>query len=134
MDIVNEILEIESEKQEKLFEKRKLVGDNVLSIIKNKGYTKSSFSKITDISRPTLDKIIKGDIDNKTTFISHIRKIVEAQISNYEEFLSCESLNNNSDLVMMYSDNAPSGYQRTDDTKELFMILDDLINLSEIYK
>ncbi|MGL5085568.1 MAG: helix-turn-helix domain-containing protein [Clostridium sp.] len=134
MDIINEILEIENENQEKLFDERKLVGDKLLSIIKDKGYTKSSFSKITDISRPTLDKIIKGDIDNKTTFISHIKKIVEAKIASYEEFLSYESLNNNSNLVMMYSDNAPNGYRRTDDTKELFMILDDLINLSEIYK
>ncbi|SHH94876.1 hypothetical protein SAMN02745196_02007 [Clostridium collagenovorans DSM 3089] len=132
MSIINKILE--DENQEKLFESRNVVGKNVLSIIKDRGYTKSSFSKVIEVSRPTLDKIIKGDIDNKTTFITHMKKIIESNIIKYEELLNYKSLNNNCSLVTMYSDNAPSDYKRSTDTKELFMILDDLINLSEIYK
>jgi hypothetical protein len=39
---------------ELLFENRKLIGKNILNIIKDNGYTKSSFSRLTNISRPTL--------------------------------------------------------------------------------
>ena len=75
---------------ELLFENRKSIGENLLNIIKDNGYTKSSFSKLTSISRPTLDKLIKGEVDNLTTFKTHIEKILESldmtdeQLENYK--------------------------------------------------
>lgn len=70
-----------------LFENRKKVGENILSIIKDNGYTKSSFARITDISRPTLDKLINGEIDNKATYTTHIQKILESQKVSETELL-----------------------------------------------
>ena len=63
-----------------LFENRKLIGENILYILKDNGYTKSSFSRLTTISRPTLDKLIKGEVDNLSTFRTHISKILKARI------------------------------------------------------
>lgn len=120
--------------ENELFDNRKVIGNNLLQFIKEKGYSKLSFSKIVDISRPTLDKIIKGEVDSKTTFISHIKKIIDKKIISIEEFMNYKDIDNNNDIVTMYSDNAPENYKRKDNTKELFMILDDLINLSEIYQ
>lgn len=120
--------------ENQLFDNRKVIGNNLLQLIKEKGYSKLSFSKIVDISRPTLDKIIKGEVDSKTTFISHIKKIIDKKIISIEEFMNYKDIDNNNDIVTMYSDNAPENYKRKDNTKELFMILDDLINLSEIYQ
>ncbi|MBU3137836.1 helix-turn-helix transcriptional regulator [Clostridium gasigenes] len=131
MDIIKRSLEM---KEEKLFIERKLVGNNVLSMMKDKGYTKSSLSKIVNISRPTLDKLINGEIDNKTTFISHITKIIDKGIAKYEDFLDYRRLSNDDGIVTLYSDNAPIEYVRNNDTNESFMMLDDLINLSELYK
>lgn len=53
---------------ELLFENRKRIGENILGIIKNNGYTKSSFSRLTNISRPALDKLIKWEVDSLATF------------------------------------------------------------------
>jgi hypothetical protein len=64
---------------ELLFENRKLIGKNILNIIKDNGYTKSSFSRLTNISRPTLDKLIKGEVDSLATFKTHIQKILDSQ-------------------------------------------------------
>ena len=57
---------------ELLFENRKLIGENILNIIKDNGYTKSSFSRLTTISRPTLDKLIK----EKLTISQHLEPIL----------------------------------------------------------
>ena len=59
---------------EMLFENRKLIGENILNIIRDNGYTKSSFSRLTNISRPTLNKLIKGEVDSFTTFKTHIKR------------------------------------------------------------
>ena len=61
--------------KELLFENRRLIGENILNIVKDNGYTKSSFSRLTNISRPTLDKLIKGEVDSLATFKTHVRKI-----------------------------------------------------------
>ena len=72
---------------ELLFENRKLIGENILNIIKDNGYTKSSFSRLTTISRPTLDKLIKGEVDNLSTFRTHISKILKSQDMDAEQLL-----------------------------------------------
>ena len=73
---------------ELLFENRKLIGKNILNIIKDNGYTKSSFSRLTNISRPTLDKLIKGDVDSLATFKTHIQKILDSQNIDEEQLLN----------------------------------------------
>ncbi|MDK2823235.1 MAG: hypothetical protein PWP71_1153, partial [Clostridia bacterium] len=70
---------------ELLFENRKLIGENILNIIKDNGYTKFSFSRLTNISRPTLDKLIKGEVDSLATFKTHIQKILDSQNMDEEQ-------------------------------------------------
>ena len=45
-----------------LFEMRKLVGTKLKDYIRNNGFSKVSFCKKADISRPRLDKILNGEI------------------------------------------------------------------------
>ena len=58
-----------------LFEQRNLVASKLKDCIRDKGYTKVSFSSKADISRPTLDKLLNGSIDNKSSFDRHLQKI-----------------------------------------------------------
>ncbi|NFG63082.1 hypothetical protein FDG75_00140 [Clostridium botulinum] len=57
----------------------------------DKGHTKVSFSKLTDISRPPLNNLFKSETDSKTTFKTHINKIIHTinitldEIVNYSE-------------------------------------------------
>ena len=53
---------------DELFEMRKLTGTKLKDYIRNNGFSKVSFCMTTEISRTTLDKILNGEIDNKSTF------------------------------------------------------------------
>ena len=62
-------------KFDELFDQRNLVAMNLKNCIRDRGFTKISLAKKANISRPTLDKILNGSIDNKSTFDKHLQKI-----------------------------------------------------------
>ncbi|MDD5973668.1 MAG: helix-turn-helix transcriptional regulator [Spirochaetales bacterium] len=71
-----------------LFEKRALVGKKINQFLQEKNITKSELCEKTTISRPTLNKIINGEISNKSTYNTHIEKIL-----NYINITPIEILN-----------------------------------------
>lgn len=119
---------------ELLFENRKLTGENILNIIKDNGYTKSSFSRLTDISRPTLDKLIKGEVDSLATFKTHVQKILESQNMDEEQLMNyVPRYNTKKGLVFALSDNAPDNHVLSPKAQEMFGILDDIVHMYELY-
>ena len=62
------------QRHKELFEQRSLVGSKLKKCIRDLGYTKVSFASKADISRPTLDKLLNGSIDNKSSFDRHLRE------------------------------------------------------------
>lgn len=54
-----------------LFEQRSLVAMKLKDYIRDRGFTKVSFAKKADISRPTLDKLLNGNVESKSTFDKH---------------------------------------------------------------
>ena len=64
---------------------------NLLEVLKRQGYTKVSFSKAADISRPTLNSIIGDKINSKinsmTTFEKHICKILNVLDVNKDDLV-----------------------------------------------
>lgn len=119
---------------ELLFENRKLIGKNILSIIKDNGYTKSSFSRLTNISRPTLDKLINGEVDSFATFKTHVRKILETQGMDGEQLLNyVPKYNTKKELVFALSDNAPENHVLKPNAQEMFGILEDIVHMCELY-
>lgn len=57
---------------DELFEMRKLTGIKLKDYISGNGFSKVSFCKKAEISRPTLDKILNGEIDSKSSFDKHL--------------------------------------------------------------
>ena len=114
-----------------LFEQRCLVGKKLKDILRDCGFSKVSFSKKTDISRPTLDKILNGDIDNKSTFDKHLHKILSALNMTVDELLLFNTPAKTVDAV--YSENAPSDYDMSDKAKKQYDLLMDILNLCSIY-
>jgi predicted transcriptional regulator len=105
-----------------------------LSIIKDNGYTKSSFSRLTNISRPTLDKLIKGEVDSLATFKTHVRKILETQGMDGEQLLNyVPKYNTKKELVFALSDNAPENHVLKPNAQEMFGILEDIVHMCELY-
>lgn len=107
-----------------LFYNRKAIGKKLLEIMKLKGYTKISFSKLTDISRQTLNNLFKGEINDKTIFKTCINKIIEtenitlADIINYNENKEIQSIND---------------YKFNPKDKEMLDILHRILHLYELY-
>lgn len=61
---------------DELFDLRSNIGKKLELIIKDRKITKARLCSETGISRPTLDKMIGGEITNKTNYDKHLGKIL----------------------------------------------------------
>jgi len=59
-----------------LFDKREIVGSKLQTLLNERNITKSKFADDAKISRPTLDKLLSGNITNKANFINHMEKVL----------------------------------------------------------
>lgn len=113
-----------------VFDDRKRVGKNINEILKEKGHTKISFAKLIGISRPTLDNLINGKSTSLTTFGNQIDKIIKNANVSLEDIFNYR---NTKVVTAYYSDNAPENHEVTPKAKEMFDILNDIVNLCELY-
>lgn len=60
-----------------IFENRKYVGNKLLEFIKGEGYTKSSFAKMLNIKKETLNKILDGSMSDKNSYLKTLNKILK---------------------------------------------------------
>lgn len=116
-----------------LFEQRKSVGEKLRDCIRSLGFTKVSFSKKADISRPTLDRLLSGTVDNKSTFDKHLQKILDALNLTADQLLNYSLVNENKEVEAVYSLNTPDDYEMDDKTKKQYCLLMDVIDLCTIY-
>ena len=114
-----------------LFEMRKLVGTKLKDYIRSNGFSKVSFCKKVDISRPTLDKILNGEIDSKSTFDKHLNKILDCLNINPSVLMGFEPKAQRVDAV--YSQNAPIDYQMNEKATLEYDLLQDILNLCSVY-
>ena len=103
---------------DELFEQRILVGSKLKECIRDLGYTKVSFASKADISRPTLDKLLNGEINNKSSFNRHLKKILKLLNMTVED-------------LMLYS--SALNKIMSDTEKEQYNLLLDIIDLCAIY-
>ena len=71
-----------------LFDSREVVGCKLEQIIQNRGDTKRNVCASTGISRPTLDKILDGEVTNKTNFEKHMVKLLSYLALSPDELMS----------------------------------------------
>lgn len=116
-----------------LFEQRILVGKKLKDCIRDLGFTKVSFSKKTDISRPTLDRLLSGTIDSKSTFDRHMQKILNTLNMTADQLLSYSLVRDVRKTDAVYSLNAPADYKMNEKTKKQYSLLMDVVDLCAIY-
>ena len=120
--------------KKKIFTQRGEIGKQVLQFIKGEGYTKSSFAKMIDVSRPTLNQIIEGKTPSETTFNTQINKILNAIGMNLDELMNYENKNNNTDIMKVaYSNNSPKDHSMSKSAVDTLNILNNVLDLYEIY-
>ncbi len=122
-------------KFDELFEQRSLVASKLKDCIRDKGYTKVSFASKAGISRPTLDKLLNGSIDNKSSFDRHLQKIMKMLNMNVEELMlyHSASVDSSSATVTVFSQNAPLSHKMSATAMQQYDLLLDVIDLCAIY-
>lgn len=121
--------------KKKIFTQRGEIGRKILQFIKGEGYTKSSFAKMIDVSRPTLNQIIEGKTPSETTFNTQINKILNAIGMDLDDLINYENKNNNNTDIMKvaYSNNSPNDHSMSKSAVDTLNILDNVLDLYEIY-
>ncbi len=120
-------------KFDELFEQRSLVASKLKECIRDMGYTKVSFSAKADISRPTLDKLLNGSIDNKCSFDRHLQKILKVLNMSAEELIFYHKAPVKTATATVFSQNAPTNYEMSETAKNQYSLLMDVIDLCAIY-
>ena len=120
-------------KFDELFEQRSLVASKLKDVIRDMGYTKVSFASKADISRPTLDRLLNGSIDNKRSFDRHLQKILRLLNMTVEDLMLYHSVPKKVSTATVYSQNAPMNHEMSDKEKKQYDLLLDLIDLCAIY-
>lgn len=120
-------------KFDELFEQRSLVASKLKDVIRDMGYTKVSFASKADISRPTLDRLLNGSIDNKRSFDRHLQKILRLLNMTVEDLMLYHSVPKKVSTATVYSQNAPMNHEMSDKAKKQYDLLLDVIDLCAIY-
>lgn len=116
---------------DELFDMRKIAGARLKDYIRSNGFSKVSFCKKTDISRPTLDKLLNGEICSKSTFDKHMDKIFKSL--NITPDILMEFSDRKHSVNVVYSQNAPANYQMNDKARKEYDLLEDILNLCSVY-
>lgn len=115
-----------------LFEQRSIVASKLKNCIRDYGYTKISFAEKTNISRPTLDRLLNGSIDSKSSFDRHLQKILKVLNMSPDDLILYHSVPKRP-VTAVYSQNAPVNHKMSDTAKKQYNLLLDVIDLCTIY-
>lgn len=118
---------------DELFEQRSLVASKLKDCIRDMGYTKVSFAAKADISRPTLDKLLNGSIDNKSSFDRHLQKILKMLNMSVEELIFYHQTPAQTATATVFSQNAPMDHEMSEIAQKQYNLLLDVIDLCAIY-
>ena len=116
---------------DELFAMRKLMGTKLKDYIHSNGFSKVSFCMKTEISRTTLNKILNGEIDNKSTFNKDLNKFLTGLNMDLDTLMEFSTKTQSVDA--MYSQKALINYQMNDKAKMEYDLLQDILNLCSVY-
>ena len=115
-------------KFEELFDQRSIVAMKLKDYIRERG-----FAKKAEISRPTLDKLLNGSIDNKSTFDKHLQKVLAVLNISVDDLVFFEAKPKSETVDVVYSENAPKDYKISDRAQKQYGLLMDILELCDIY-
>lgn len=117
--------------QDALFETKKLVGEKLKACIRSKRVTKVNICKKAKISRPILEELLNGEIDNKSVFDEHLYKILDS-LKITPDFLM-KALPETQQPDEMCLQAVFENYQMSEKAMREYELLQDILNLCSIY-
>jgi len=130
--IVKKRREVIRMRYDELFEQRCLVASKLKDCLREKGYTKVSFAKKAEISRPALDRLLNGSMDSKTTFDRHLQRILKVMNMSVDELMHY-FVPQSTPVLAVPSQNVPADHEMSDTAKKQYDLLLDVIDLCAIY-
>jgi transcriptional regulator with XRE-family HTH domain len=117
-----------------LFNYQTAIGENLLTYIRLKGYSKSSFSRLTGISRPTLNQIFEGCSPNPGIYNQQMEQITKTLALPLDYFLTRPEIETEKwrEPVIQYSDRAVDE-KRDPVVHALLSDLDELTDIASLY-
>ncbi|OMD04122.1 hypothetical protein MKX34_28930 [Paenibacillus sp. FSL R5-0636] len=109
------------------YDYREMIAKNLVTFLRLKGYSKLSLSKLSDISRPIIDQIIKGESFDSQLYNKQIEKINKTFDLPDNYFITSHS--SMTPTTYTYSDQ----YVHSERTPEVKELLDGLYNILDIY-
>lgn len=119
-------------KLDDLFEQKSLVALKLDDYIRKNRYTKMSFAQKTDISRPTLDKLLSGSIDNRIMFTRHLQRILKKLDLSVDDFMLSGPGQEKLNVNVVEEKSSKGGREQTEGKKQN-RLLEELLELCEIY-
>lgn len=117
-----------------LFLNKETIAENLGMFIRLKGYSKSSFAKKVNISRPTLDQLLEGQSPNETAFLKQLEKIAQAFQLSKASFLSPPQFEQTyATRSLQFSDHLAHTKERTPHNQKLLEDLEDLLDIATLY-
>lgn len=117
--------------QDALFETRKLVGEKLKACIRSKGFTKVTICKKAKISRPILEELLNGEIDNKSVFDEHLYKILDSLKITPDFLIKVLPETQQTDEMCLQA--VLVNYQMSEKAMKEYELLQDILNLCSIY-
>lgn len=103
-----------------------------MTFLRLKGFSKLSLSKLTEISRPTIDQIIKGESPNPKQYNSQIAKINKTFDLQDDYFINSTISFTPPPARYAYSDHG-SVEEKSPEVKELLDGLDNVLDIYALY-
>lgn len=115
------------------FDHQENIAKHLIEFIRYRGFSKLSLSKQTEISRPTIDQILKANSPNPTTYNAQIRKINETFNLPEDYFLTSKIQITSPTSIYAYSDNKDTKNERSAVAQDLLDGLDNILDIYSLY-
>ena len=122
---------VEKMKLDDLFDHRSFVAVKLKGCIRERGFTKASFARKAGISRPMLDKLLDGNIDNERVFDECVSKALAALKISADDLARFEPKFKSADTVRRES--VSKEYRMSAKAQKQYGLLMDILELCGIY-
>ena len=114
-----------------LFDQRGFVAVKLKNCIRERGFTKVSFARKAGISRPMLDELLEGNIDNERVFDDCVSRALDALNISEDGWACFEPKHKSTDTVCRES--VPKDNRMSEKAQKQYGLLMDTLELCEIY-
>ena len=114
-----------------LFDQHSMIAAKLKNYIRERGFTKASLARKAGISRPMLDELLEGNIDNERVLDDCVSRALDALNISEDDWACFVPKHKSTDTVCRES--VPKDYRMSEKAQKQYGLLMDILELCEIY-